>query len=53
MKHTLLSRKLRKAVLQIQVEGTLGSAVCGLHRCFVQPLVTTPKPFFDADGRSP
>jgi predicted dehydrogenase len=23
--------------------------VCGLHRCFVQPLVATPKPFFDPE----
>ena len=27
----------------------MGSAVCGLHRCFVQPLVATPKPFFDPE----
>jgi predicted dehydrogenase len=43
------SRVKREDLLQIQVDGTLGSAVCGLHRCFVQPLVTTPKPFFDAE----
>ena len=43
------SRVKRDDLLQIQVDGTLGSAVCGLHRCFVQPLVTTPKPFFDPD----
>jgi predicted dehydrogenase len=23
--------------------------VCGLHSCFVQPLVATPKPFFDPE----
>jgi predicted dehydrogenase len=23
--------------------------VCGLHRCFVQPLIATPRPFFDAE----
>jgi predicted dehydrogenase len=42
-------RVKRDDLLQIQVDGTLGSAVCGLHRCFVQPLVATPKPFFDPE----
>ena len=32
------SRVKRDDLLQIQVDGTRGSAVCGLHRCFVQPL---------------
>src|SRR3984957_3688252 len=41
------SRVKRDDLLQIQVDGTKGSAVCGLHRCFVQPLVATPRPFFD------
>jgi predicted dehydrogenase len=43
------SRVKRDDLLQIQVDGTLGSAVCGLHRCFAQPLVATPKPFFDPE----
>ena len=43
------SRVKRADLLQIQVDGMLGSAVCGLHRCFVQPLVATPKPFFDPE----
>ena len=43
------SRVKRDDLLQIQVDGTLGSAVCGLHRCYVQPLVATPKPFFDPE----
>jgi predicted dehydrogenase len=43
------SRVKRDDLLQIQVDGTLGSAVCGLHRCFLQPLVATPKPFFDPE----
>jgi predicted dehydrogenase len=43
------SRVRRDDLLQIQVDGTFGSAVCGLHRCFVQPLITTPKPFFDPE----
>jgi predicted dehydrogenase len=43
------SRVKRDDLLQIQVDGTLGSAVAGLHRCFVQPLVTTPRPFFSPE----
>jgi len=43
------SRVKRDDLLQIQVDGTRGSAVCGLHRCFVQPLAVTPKPFFDPE----
>jgi predicted dehydrogenase len=47
------SRVKRDDLLQIQVDGTLGSAVCGLHRCFVQPLVATPRPFFDPERPQP
>jgi len=47
------SRVKRDDLLQIQVDGTRGSAVCGLHRCFVQPLVATPKPFFDPERAQP
>ena len=47
------SRVKRDDLLQIQVDGTRGSAVCGLHRCFVQPLVATPKPFFDPERPQP
>ncbi len=43
------NRVKRDDLLQIQVDGTLGSAVCGLHRCFLQPLVATPKPFFSPE----
>ncbi len=43
------SRVKRDDLLQIQVDGTAGSAVCGLHRCFLQPLAATPRPFFDAE----
>ena len=43
------SRVKRDDLLQIQVDGTLGSAVTGLHRCFVQPLIATPKPFFSPE----
>ena len=47
------SRVKRDDLLQIQVDGTNGSAVCGLHRCFVQPLVATPRPFFDPERPQP
>ena len=47
------SRVKRDDLLQIQVDGTSGSAVCGLHRCFLQPLVSTPKPFFDPERPQP
>ena len=43
------SRVKRDDLLQIQVDGTLGSAVAGLHRCFIQPAVATPKPFFSPE----
>ena len=47
------SRVKRDDLLQIQVDGTRGSAVCGLYRCFVQPLIATPKPFFDPERPQP
>jgi predicted dehydrogenase len=47
------SQVRRHDLLQIQVDGARGSAVCGLHRCFVQSLVATPKPFFDPEHPQP
>jgi len=44
------SRVKRDDLLQIQVDGTNGSAVCGMHRCFAQPLIATPRPFFDPEN---
>jgi predicted dehydrogenase len=43
------NRVKRDDLLQIQVDGTLGSAVAGLHRCAVQPAVATPRPLFSPD----
>ena len=43
------NRVKRDDLLQIQVDGTRGSAVAGLHRCFVQPAVATPRPFFSPE----
>jgi predicted dehydrogenase len=47
------SRVKRDDLLQIQIDGTQGSAVCGLHRCFIQPLAATPRPFFDPERPQP
>ncbi len=43
------NRVKRDDLLQIQVDGTLGSAVAGLHRCFIQPALATPRPFFSPE----
>ncbi|HEX6440628.1 MAG TPA: Gfo/Idh/MocA family oxidoreductase, partial [Stellaceae bacterium] len=47
------SRVKRDDLLQIQIDGTFGSAVAGLHRCFIQPAVATPKPFFSPEVPQP
>lgn len=38
------TRVRRADMLTIQIDGTQGSAACGLHGCWVQSLATTPKP---------
>lgn len=43
------TRVKRDDLIQIQIDGTLGSAVAGGHRCFVQSLVATPKPVWNAE----
>jgi predicted dehydrogenase len=43
----------RKELLEIQVDGTHGSAVAGLRSCAVQPLATTPKPVWNPDLPDP
>jgi predicted dehydrogenase len=43
------NRVKRDDLLQIQVDGTQGSAVAGLHRCYIQPAVATPRPFFSPE----
>jgi predicted dehydrogenase len=47
------NRVKRDDLLQIQVDGTAGSAVAGLHRCFIQPSVATPRPFFSPEQPQP
>ena len=39
----------RDELVEFQVDGTLGSAVAGLHRCVVQPRVATPRPVWNPD----
>jgi predicted dehydrogenase len=45
------TRVRRDDLVTFQVDGTKGSAVAGLTRCFVQPHATTPKPVWDPDRR--
>ena len=47
------NRVKRDDLLEIQVDGTAGSAVAGLHRCFIQPLVATPRPLFSPEQPQP
>lgn len=44
------TRVRRDDLLTLQVDGTNGSAVTGLHRCVVQPLVATPKAHWNVDA---
>jgi predicted dehydrogenase len=37
-------------MLTVKADGTLGSAACTLHRCFIQPLAATPRPRWDVDS---
>jgi predicted dehydrogenase len=43
----------RRELLEIQVDGTHGSAVAGLRNCAVQPRVTTPMPVWNPDLPDP
>ena len=43
------SRVKRDDLIQIQIDGTLGSAVAGGHKCFVQSLAATPKPAWNVE----
>ncbi|WP_420349414.1 Gfo/Idh/MocA family protein [Pelagibius sp.] len=42
-------RVRRDDLVTFQVDGTLGSAVAGLHRCYSQHRVNTPKPVWNPD----
>ncbi len=39
----------RDELLELQVDGTHGSAVAGLHHCSVQPRAVTPRPTWNPD----
>jgi predicted dehydrogenase len=42
-------RVRRDDLLTLQVDGTHGSAVAGLQKCYAQPRVATPKPVWNPD----
>ncbi len=44
------TRVKRDDLIQIQIDGTLGSAVAGGHKCFVQSLAATPKPAWNVEA---
>jgi predicted dehydrogenase len=46
-------RVRRDDLLTLQVEGTRGSAVAGLRRCWIQPYGATPRPVWNPDIESP
>jgi predicted dehydrogenase len=43
------SRVKRDDLIQIQIDGTLGSAVAGGHTCYVQSLAATPRPVWNVE----
>jgi len=47
------TRVRREDLVTFQVDGTLGSAVAGLHRCLSQARVNTPKPVWNPDEPQP
>lgn len=42
-------RVRRDDLVTFQVDGTLGSAVAGLHRCYTQHRINTPRPVWNPD----
>ncbi|HWA44143.1 MAG TPA: Gfo/Idh/MocA family oxidoreductase, partial [Hypericibacter adhaerens] len=44
-----VTRVRRDDLVTFHVDGTLGSAVAGLHKCFIQPRTGTPKPVWNPD----
>ncbi len=43
------TRVRRDDLVTFQIDGTEGSALAGLHRCFIQHRATTPKPVWNPD----
>ncbi|CAF4083882.1 unnamed protein product [Rotaria sordida] len=46
-------RVRRDDLLTLWVDGTHGSAVAGLHNCYIQPFDATPRPVWNPDVNSP
>ncbi len=46
-------RVRRDDLLTIQVDGTRGSAMAGLRKCWIQPLQGTPRPVWNPDVEAP
>jgi predicted dehydrogenase len=46
-------RVRRDDLLTVQVDGTKGSAVCGLRQCWIQPYSATPRPVWNPDIDNP
>ena len=46
-------RVRRDELVTFQVDGTEGSAVAGLRRCYIQPRAATPKPVWNPDVEQP
>jgi predicted dehydrogenase len=47
------TRVRRDDLLTLQVDGTRGSAVCGLRECYIQHYGSTPKPVWNPDIEQP
>jgi len=47
------TRVRRDELLEIHVDGTLGSAVAGLRECHLQPRAATPRPVWNPDVPNP
>ncbi len=47
------TRVRRDDLFTLQVDGTAGSAVAGLRKCWVQPYVATPRPVWNPDVDNP
>ncbi len=47
------TRVRRDDLLTVQVDGTLGSAIAGLRRCWIQPYCATPRPIWNPDVDQP
>jgi predicted dehydrogenase len=43
------TRVKRDDLIQLQIDGTLGSAIAGGHKCFVQSLAATPRPTWNVE----